>query len=309
MKSVKELLTETTIEENYPVSPNKGITTKSPNVPSVIVLRRKAIRQFPDQKLALYYSDALDKYVTVPFGKDGEATGISLSEEEQINEFLPAIPAITGAAALAGRVAALAAPYALRAGKKLLRAADKAIRGTKKAGSAASKGAKKVRRKVGNKASAATSAALGAVGSALTGGGDNNNNTNNQNSGENLRYKDTQFKVNPNVSVTGGGPQMRRNWDEIEKARTKRIWNSGSYTPSSSSGQVYEQIQNIVSTNKPSIVNIGESTLEITPRIARKICECYNMLNKKNQENFEVMLNESVASFKKIIDFSIRKGK
>jgi hypothetical protein len=38
-------------------------------IPTVIILKRKAIRIYPDnQKVALYYSQALDKYVTIPFG-------------------------------------------------------------------------------------------------------------------------------------------------------------------------------------------------------------------------------------------------
>lgn len=37
-------------------------------IPSVIILKRKAIRVYPDnQKVALYHSQAIDKYVTIPF--------------------------------------------------------------------------------------------------------------------------------------------------------------------------------------------------------------------------------------------------
>lgn len=38
------------------------------DAPAVLILKRKAIRVYPDnQKVALYYSQALDKYVTIPF--------------------------------------------------------------------------------------------------------------------------------------------------------------------------------------------------------------------------------------------------
>lgn len=51
------------------------------NIPVVIVLRRKAIRAFPDnQKIALYYSQALDKHVSIPFGPNNDALGIHLDE-------------------------------------------------------------------------------------------------------------------------------------------------------------------------------------------------------------------------------------
>lgn len=36
--------------------------------PAVLIMRRKSIRQFPDgQRVALYYVDKIDKYVTVPY--------------------------------------------------------------------------------------------------------------------------------------------------------------------------------------------------------------------------------------------------
>lgn len=38
------------------------------DLPSVLILKRKAIRVYPDnQKVALYYSQALDRYVTIPY--------------------------------------------------------------------------------------------------------------------------------------------------------------------------------------------------------------------------------------------------
>jgi hypothetical protein len=50
------------------------------DMPVVLILRRKAIRVYPDnQKVALYYSQALDKYVTIPFGPNMG----SLNEEDK----------------------------------------------------------------------------------------------------------------------------------------------------------------------------------------------------------------------------------
>jgi hypothetical protein len=46
----------------------KGAYPTDKDIPSVVILKRKAIRVYPDnQKVALYYSQALDKYVTIPF--------------------------------------------------------------------------------------------------------------------------------------------------------------------------------------------------------------------------------------------------
>ena len=36
--------------------------------PAVLIMRRKSIRQFPNgQRVALYYVDKINKYVTVPY--------------------------------------------------------------------------------------------------------------------------------------------------------------------------------------------------------------------------------------------------
>ena len=53
------------------------------DMPQIIILKRKAIRVYPDsQKVGLYYSQALDKYVSIPFGP-----GIPvMNEESEINE-------------------------------------------------------------------------------------------------------------------------------------------------------------------------------------------------------------------------------
>lgn len=52
-------------------------------LPQIIILKRKAIRVYPDsQKVGLYYSQALDKYVSIPFGN-----GIPVvNEETELNE-------------------------------------------------------------------------------------------------------------------------------------------------------------------------------------------------------------------------------
>lgn len=52
-------------------------------IPTIIILKRKAIRIYPDnQKVALYYSQALDKYVTIPFGAM-EGGSVNESVEDQ----------------------------------------------------------------------------------------------------------------------------------------------------------------------------------------------------------------------------------
>lgn len=54
------------------------------DAPSVLILKRKAIRVYPDnQKIALYYSDMIDKYFSIPFGPNTQAAGIHISESKK----------------------------------------------------------------------------------------------------------------------------------------------------------------------------------------------------------------------------------
>lgn len=54
---------------NYPVYEGKTAKQhKEIDPPTVLVMRRKSVRQFPNgQRVALYYIDKLNKYVTVPY--------------------------------------------------------------------------------------------------------------------------------------------------------------------------------------------------------------------------------------------------
>lgn len=50
--------------------------------PAVLIMKRKSVRQFPnDQRVALYYVDRINKYVTVPYtAMQWSSTG-SMDEE------------------------------------------------------------------------------------------------------------------------------------------------------------------------------------------------------------------------------------
>lgn len=66
----KEAIGENKIDNSWP---------SDKKIPVIIVLKRKAIRVYPDnQKVALYYAPAIDKYVSIPF--ENINTGISLQE-------------------------------------------------------------------------------------------------------------------------------------------------------------------------------------------------------------------------------------
>lgn len=58
------------------------------DIPAVIILKRKAIRVYPDnQKVALYYSQALDRYISIPYGKNSKALDMTLNEEAKPRDF------------------------------------------------------------------------------------------------------------------------------------------------------------------------------------------------------------------------------
>lgn len=55
--------------------------------PFVLVLKRKAIRLYPDStRIALYYSDKLNKYFSVPYSTDENQKGVVQAEEVELEE-------------------------------------------------------------------------------------------------------------------------------------------------------------------------------------------------------------------------------
>jgi hypothetical protein len=57
MKTLKQFLEE-----------SKNVTKDPMDPPAVLIMRRKSIRQFPNgQRVAMYYVDKINKYVTVPY--------------------------------------------------------------------------------------------------------------------------------------------------------------------------------------------------------------------------------------------------
>ena len=65
---------------------DKKESSKQMDPPAVLIMKRKSIRQFPDgQRVALYYVDKINKYVTVPYtAMQWSSTG-SMDEEADFN--------------------------------------------------------------------------------------------------------------------------------------------------------------------------------------------------------------------------------
>jgi hypothetical protein len=77
------------VATSTPVMEGKTSQTRELDPPAVLIMRRKSVRQFPNgQRVALYYVDKINKYVTVPY----EDMQWSASEEtvfdkiKQVNE-------------------------------------------------------------------------------------------------------------------------------------------------------------------------------------------------------------------------------
>lgn len=84
MKEAKSWETKDYLSKNDPRF-GRGFPDQK-DMPSVLLLKRKGIRVFPDgQKIGLYYAQAIDKYVSIPF-QDINISGHSVHEETQLNE-------------------------------------------------------------------------------------------------------------------------------------------------------------------------------------------------------------------------------
>lgn len=82
-----ELENEKEVKEDFQLEENKSPVKGTP--PFTLVLKRKAIRQYPgDTKVALYWSDKLKTYFSVPYieDEDGKVAGVIQSESVELQE-------------------------------------------------------------------------------------------------------------------------------------------------------------------------------------------------------------------------------
>jgi hypothetical protein len=72
---------KTLVATDQPMLEGKSSKSKELDPPAVLIMRRKSVRQFPNgQRVALYYVDKINKYVTVPY----EDMQWSSSDEETV---------------------------------------------------------------------------------------------------------------------------------------------------------------------------------------------------------------------------------
>lgn len=79
---VLDVLGEIITEKDHLTKADKTQDNTSNELPAVIILKRKAIRVYPDkQKIGLYYSQALDKYISIPYGPSNKNISAQITEE------------------------------------------------------------------------------------------------------------------------------------------------------------------------------------------------------------------------------------
>ena len=281
------------------------------DIPTVLILKRKAIRVYPDnQKVALYYSQALDKYVTIPFSD----IQTSLNEEDQIEENF--ITALGGAAIKYGDDAVKAignmaksstarnvvggiatkSKQVLSKGKNLGKRLLDKFKSKKKAGGGAAAGAgSKGRRRSGRDididlSNNGTGAGGGFGGS--TGGSDSSQMPSYKFSGQ-LQGK----------SSWEGEQRGAASRSATQDVRLRRL-NTQALQRESVLASIQEMVDNDI---KEKTISINEQEININNTVAKKLLYVYESINTKNKKKMEKMLNESATSFNKVLTFALRQ--
>lgn len=214
-----------------------------------------------------------------------------LTEEEQLNEF---VPALAGLAMRYGGKKALeyAAKYGGRAAKKLLKKVPGAI--------------KNVGKRLGKKALGA----LGALGAASM--GDSSDGGDKESAYEYAKRRGREATT-PDKPVQFGyiDPKSTGGYQSSQELLMHRR-SMGLPDPRAAKMQEsknnFERIKTVVENNlQHETIAFGDDTIKINNRIAKKVINLYESLNKDNKKKIEMMLDEDINSFKKIINFAIRQ--
>jgi hypothetical protein len=105
------------------------------------------------------------------------------------------------------------------------------------------------------------------------------------------------FSLKPTVS----GP-TKFSTDAATRARDEKLYRK------SLQENVIDELKHVKSNSlSEHTLNIGNDSIIINNTIAEKIISVYENLNTGNKKKFDKMINESVDSFKKIVNFSVRQ--
>jgi hypothetical protein len=189
--------------------------------PSVLLLKRKAIRVFPDgQKVALYYAQAIDKYVSIPYNEIGINEQVEL-EENVVGAVIKGV-ATVGKAAISKGKAALDAYKAKRAANAASKAASK----------------NKNRPKGGKgKGGKARAAAAGAAAGAAAAGGSGSSSSSSTNEPKYFTPMSSKIQANVSANKREGGSDSRA---ERERQASLRASKSMANESVNLDGNVFE---------------------------------------------------------------------
>jgi hypothetical protein len=260
-------------------------------MPTLLVFRRVSYRSYPKgQVVALYYSKIVDKYLSIPFGPDGN---LNLSEARVVEDWKETISDI--GKSMPGYEDKEASKAAWKKGDYLGAAGHqaKALGKAAATGAAVSIGGYALAR--GGLGLASRAARGGGVGSAIKSG------------------------------LKGLGKFAKSAADKaIEANKQKEADLSHTTTAPSHLDQAHAKVSSTWKpkvTNENKIADIRQMVLEgvdtkslsingrqvtLNTTMAKRILEVYDSVNTKNKKIVESMLNEDLESFKKLLNFSIK---
>ena len=265
---------------------------------------------YPDnQKVALYYSQALDKYVTIPF------SDIQTSlNEEQIEEVAPLIA--LGATALRA-----AGPSIVRGVGAALRSstAKRAIGGIVSGGRAALNKGKNLGKRI---VDSWKKSKVDKSSQRRTSGPKNRRRNRDRNLDVDLGTgigsgvgsgagRSDSFQM-PSYQFSGK-IQGKSSWEGEQRGaasrsatqdvRMRRL-NTQALQRESVVNTLKEMVNNDI---KEKTISINEQEININNTVAKKILFVYESINTKNKKKMEKMLNESATSFNKVLTFALRQ--
>ena len=271
-----------------------------PNMPSMLLFKRVTYRIYPNnQMVALYYSRMIDKYLTIPFSKEGvmqvNEGVIHDSINEEWNEQKTTTEKVDCKEAFRQKLSHIRE-------EKLdefaaLAAAGEALAGAAARGAAAAGLGSITRRGIGRTVERAVTKVGGKGG---------------------LKAYRSLKKGAADMASDAAKPSDSKEQPKsqaVEPSRTGDV-----KLPSIKSGSSWTAKEKQVQENKISDVrsmlnsgslihemNINGKTITLNNTMAKRILEVYDSVNTKNKKIVEGMLNEDLESFKKLLNFSIRK--
>lgn len=281
-------------------------------MPAMLLFRRVAYRLYPDkQVVALYYSKTVDKYLSVPFGPDGnlnlsESTIYNSMEEIELAEGArwEAIKGgVKGAAQGAVKGAAVGSIVTHLPGI----AAGAAIGGAVGAYKGAKRGYQKEKPVSENMLRTFGGWALDKALGWMSDKGKNKGKEKEPSATE--KTSSEYIRQKPGLKGTSSWKQASSP-DAAYQSRLKAATQKD-IEASRQSRQVAENkishIRRMVGEGVDSYdININGRTVTLNTSMAKRILEVYDSVNSKNKKIVENMLNEDLESFKKLINFSIK---